>query len=69
MHHLQTLKQGSHKTIDRGVIVESEKLIRVLWLDFPDDVEVMRCMALLFKITSTFSFPYMKRIINNVTSS
>lgn len=34
MHHLQTLKHGSHKTIDRGVIVESEKLIRVLWLDF-----------------------------------
>lgn len=59
MHHLQTLKHVSHTTIDRGVIVESEKLIRVLWLDFfPDDVEVMRYIALLFKITSTFSFPY-----------
>lgn len=34
MHHLQTLKHVSNTTIDRGVIVESEKLIRVLWLDF-----------------------------------
>lgn len=58
MHHLQTLKHVSHTTIDRGVIVESEKHTGFMVRFFPDDVEVMRYIALLFKITSTFSFPY-----------